>query len=98
MLVLMKKPKGAQKRFLNEILGFIRTTSKEQTETIECIKAWKGRFFEQPTLLLIHEETLGIRKMSSFPTPAKAIVSTIFLNRAASGFIPIKRKPSKKGH
>jgi hypothetical protein len=67
MLVLMKKPKGAQKRFLNEVLGFIRTTSKEQTETIECIKAWKGRFFEQPTLLLIHEETLGFRKMSCFP-------------------------------
>ena len=66
MLVLMKKPKGTQKRFLNEILGFIRTTSKEQTETIECTKAWKGRFFEQPTLLPMHEETLGFRKMPCF--------------------------------
>jgi hypothetical protein len=62
----MKKPKGAQKGFLNEILGISRTTSKEQTETIECIKAWKGRFFEQPTLLPIHEETLGFRKMPCF--------------------------------
>jgi len=67
MLVLMKKPKGAQKRFLNEILGFIRTTSQEQTEAIECIKSWKGRFFEQPTLFLIHEETLGFRKIPCFP-------------------------------
>jgi hypothetical protein len=63
----MKKPKGAQKGLLNEILGFIRTTSKEQTEAIECIKAWKGRLFEQPTLLPIHEETLGFRKIPCFP-------------------------------
>jgi hypothetical protein len=66
MLVLMKKPIGAQECLLDEIFGFIRTTRKEQTESIECIKAWKGRFFEQPTLLPIHEETLGFRKMPAF--------------------------------
>jgi hypothetical protein len=66
VLVLLKKSKGSQECLLNEILGFIRIARQEQTETIECIKAWKGRFFEQPTLLPIHEETLGFRKMPCF--------------------------------
>jgi hypothetical protein len=67
VLVLVKEPKASQKCLLNQIFRFIVTTGKEQAETIECIKAWQGRFFEQPTLLPIHEETLGFRKMHCFP-------------------------------